>query len=120
MNSNQADLIAMLSDCVASLEYVERYAPDLTGYAMRGLRLDRARALIARARGEDAGDVFDEFSAGHPVIEDEQITQEAAYHADKAATYVSVAGMIYDAELERREQEAERDEERSVYYAAQR
>ena len=62
MNSNQADLITTLSDCVASLEHVERAAPDLTGYAMRGLRLDKARALIARARGDDPECVYGEFS----------------------------------------------------------
>ena len=79
-----------------------------------------ALAALHLIAAELAGEVYDEFSAGHPVIEDEQIEQESACHADKAEVDAIVAGMIYDAELEQREQEAERDEERSVYAAGQR
>jgi hypothetical protein len=48
--SSAPDLLAALENCLDSLLYVAKVAPDLSGYAVREERMAQARAAITRAR----------------------------------------------------------------------
>ena len=100
MTTNERDLCTALADCIASLEHIEREAFNLPGYSMRGLRLDKARELIARVRGEAPECVYDEFSAGTPQITNADIEAEAAYWKSQYEVDAIANRMIAEAEAE--------------------
>lgn len=46
------ELLEVLRDALDSLDYVERTLPGLSGYGVRQERIQKARAAIAKATGE--------------------------------------------------------------------
>jgi hypothetical protein len=100
MTINERDLCTALADCIASLEHIENHYPSVHGYAMRGIRIDKARSLIARVRGEAPECVYDEFSAGTPVIDAEIMEAESTYWKNQYEVDAIANRMIAEAEAE--------------------